>query len=153
MFLWALYALWAGYSPLHPGTKHSEPHFGLLLFAFMAILFFSGDRRELKLLLTNSFVGSTVVLSLLLLNVYRLVEGRFPESWLKANPLVSVYVFLLLQVMFLGVAIWHTKYTIAFWRTHPPSWSKGEQRGCIALLLLIMCLTLLAVFFLRAGRR
>ena len=51
MFLWGLYGLWAGFSPAYPESKHSEPLFPLVIFAFMAACFFLfGDREELVFL-------------------------------------------------------------------------------------------------------
>jgi hypothetical protein len=151
MFLWVLYALWAGYSPIHEGTKHCEPHFALVIFGFMAILFFLGDRRELKLLVMNSFVGVLLVGSMLLLNVYRLFADGFAQSWYEANPFLSVYAFILLQIAFLGVAVWLTRYTVGYWRAHPPVWTGRQRVGCAASLLVVGLLALLAVFYLAFG--
>lgn len=151
MFLWVFYALWAGYSPLHPGTTHSEPHFALVIAGFMVFLFLCGDQRELKLLVINSAVGFMLVLTLLLLNGYRLLAGHFPESWMNANPFVSVLPFLLLQIIFLGIMVWHISYTVSFWRRSPPAWSRRERIGCVVLLLVIMGVVSLAVFFMTFG--
>lgn len=151
MFLWILYALWAGYSPVHEATNHCEPHFALVIFGFMAILFYLGDRHELKLLVMNSFVGILLVGSMLLLNIYRLAAGGFQESWYRANPFLSVYIFILLQLLFFGVVLYFVRYTIRYWRAHPPSWSKQQRVGCVVSLLVFAFLALLVVFYLASG--
>ena len=153
MFLWGLYGLWAGFSPAYPESKHSEPFFPLVIFAFMAACFFLfGDREELKLLIANSLQALVIVPGLLVLNFCRLFRGGFPETWHSAGFLFSRFTFFLIQFFYLFLTVLLVRYTGRRCKASPPVFTKRDYVSLAVVASIFVLLGLLVLFFVFAGR-
>lgn len=152
LLLWGLYALWAGYSPMHPGSHRAENVFPFVVVAFMAMMFLAGDREELKLLVLNSILAAACVPGFLGLNIYRAMTFRFPEAWSEANLLFSPAAFILVQVLFLWPTYKLLKYTQAKWNASPRIVSRRDYLGCLGLLVVLLILIGLAIVFISVGK-
>ena len=153
LIFWGLYTLWAGYSPSYPKSTHSEPLFPIVVLAFMGAFFFIiGDRHEIKLLIANSAIASILVPGLLVLNIYRALTERFPESWSMASIFRSQYTFFFIQCIYLFLSILLLRYTRERWKTAEPAFRKRCYLTFAAFGVSFLFLSALVAFFLFADR-
>jgi len=153
LIFWGLYMLWAGYSPSYPKSENSEPLFPLVVLCFMLAFFFLfGDRKELKLLIGNSIIALFVVPGFLVLNIYRTLTKRFPESWAVSGFFGSQYTFFFIQCIFLFLSILLIRHTATRWKAADPAIKHGYYRGIAAIVIFLFLLSVLVAFFVFAGR-
>lgn len=153
MLFWGLYMLWAGYSPIYPKSDSSEPLFPLVVLCFMSAFFFIfGDRKELKLLITNSAMALIAVPGLLVLNIYRGLSKKLPDSWAAAGFFGSAYVFFFLQFVFLVLSILLVRYTWSCWKTADPAVKKRYYWAVGVIVVFFLCLSALVAMFVLPGR-
>ena len=153
LFFWGLYSLWAGYSPSYPKSHHSEPLFPLVVLGFMSAFFFIfGDRHELKLLIANSIAAVILVPGFLVLNIYRAVTRRFPDSWATAGFLLSHYTFFFIQCIFLFLSIMLFRYTIRRWKLTDTSVKDRYYLAIASVIAFFLFASALILFFVLAGK-
>jgi hypothetical protein len=152
LIFWGLYSLWAGYSPSYPKSNHSEPLFPLVILTFMIVSFFIfGDRNQLKLLIANSILSLILISGFLIINIYRSLNLQFPESWTTAGFLGSQYIFFIIQLFFLFLAILHIRYTHIRWKKADPIFKKQFYKAIIVTVVLLVFFSIWILFFVFAG--
>ena len=153
LVFWGLYSLWAGYSPSYPKSHHSEPLFPLVVLGFMSAFFFVfGDRNEIKLLIANSIAAVILVPGFLVLNIYRAVTRRFPDSWDAAGFLFSHFTFFFIQCVFLVLTIMLLRYTFRRWKLTDASVKKRFCFALGAIIVFFLFASALVLFFVLAGK-
>jgi hypothetical protein len=147
LLLWGMYAAWAGYSPVHEGSEHSEPLYALVIVGFMGALYLFGGRADLRILLFNTLMSLVLVPGLLVLNIYRLLTGGYSGAWQEAGFFGSVPVFIAVQVGVLGIGVLHGRHTLKRWRAEPPG--RPRWGWWILGFAVLLVLAALLVLFVR----
>ena len=153
IFLVTVYFLWAGASPLLPGSKGVEPLVPLIIFGLLAALYFFELPHQLSFLVSLSLWTIIPAPLILLLNIYRAWVGLLPAIWERSGLWRGPILFIGIQVLGLLLALGNFWYTVERWKNSAESERQEIKRRALLLLILMLILLAPLLFFVFAGLR